>query len=96
MNGFEPTSRIRIRARIKNWDGDLANPTTLQCTVHEPDGTNTTFVWNTDTELVRESTGEFYIDWDADQSGLHKYRWQAGGTIVAAFGGSFNIRQSRF
>jgi len=93
---FEPITRIRIRANIRNLEGELANPTTLECIVHEPDGTNSTFVWNTDVELVRESTGEFYLDWDASQAGLHKYRWQAGGSIVVSFGGSFNIRQPRF
>lgn len=96
MPEFEPITRIRIRASIRNFEGVLADPTTLECIVREPDGTETTYVWGTDLELVKSSDGDFYVDWDASQAGQHKYRWQAGGTIVASFGGSFNIRQPRF
>lgn len=96
MPEFEPITRIRIRADIRDFDGDLSDPTTLECTVHEPDGTETTYVLGTDIELVAEDTGKFYVDWDANQAGQHKYRWQALGVIAASFGGSFNIRQPRF
>lgn len=96
MPEFEPITRIRIRAKIRGFDGVLSDPTTLECTVHEPDGTETTYVWGTDVELVKEDSGEFYLDWDASQAGQHKYRWQADGVIVASFGGSFNIRRPKF
>lgn len=96
MPEFEPITRIRIRAKIRDFDGELSNPTTLECTICEPDDVETTYVWGTDSELVPEDTGEFYVDWDASQSGVHKYRWQSGGVIVVSFGGSFNIRQARF
>ena len=96
MPEFEPITRIRIGATIRGFDGVLSDPTTLECTVREPDGTETTYIWGTDVELVQADTGDFYVDWDASQAGQHKYRWQSGGTIVVSFGGSFNIRQPRF
>ncbi len=96
MPEFEPITRIRIKAKVRNFDGLLSDPTTLECTIQEPDDTQTTYVWGTDSELVKDATGEFHVDWDSTQSGKHQYRWQAGGVILVAFGGSFNIAKLRF
>ena len=75
MPEFEPISRVRITAKIKSLDGDLADPTTLTFSIKEPNGTITSYTWSSDAEVVRVGVGDFYIDWDSTTSGLHKYRW---------------------
>ena len=96
MPDYEPITRVRVIAKIKDLDGVLADPTTLVFSIKEPDGTTTSYTWITDDEMVRVDTGDFYIEWDATQSGLHKYRWQASGDVQVAFGGAFNIKEATF
>ena len=96
MPDYEPTTRVRTETQIKSIQGVLTDPTQLIFHIQEPDGTETSYTWGINSELVKASTGKFYVDWDADQAGIYKYRWQANGAIQAAYGGSFNIKESSF
>ncbi|MBS1722360.1 MAG: hypothetical protein JSS66_05075 [Armatimonadetes bacterium] len=96
MPEYEPITRVRVIARIKDLDGSLADPTQLVFTIKEPDGNETSLTWGIDDDIVQDSEGEFHIDWDADQAGLHRYRWQANGAVQVAFGGAFNIKEPDF
>lgn len=96
MQEYEPTTRVRIEGKIRNLDGALDDPTQLIFSILEPDGTETDYTWGVDDELEQVSTGIFRVEWDADQAGLHKYRWQANGAIQVAFGGAFNIKERSF
>lgn len=96
MPEYYPTTRARVEVEIRNFSNVYTDPTQLVFTIEEPDGTHTSYTWGIDSEIVRSSAGRFYIDWDADQVGQHKYIWQANGAIQAAIGGSFNIKEPNF
>jgi hypothetical protein len=96
MPDFEPVTRVRVRAKIRSLEGALTDPTQLVFSIQEPDENVTSYTWGIDSEVVKESDGEFYVDWEADQPGLHRYKWQANGAVQVAFGGAFNIREPSF
>ena len=96
MPEYEAITRFRIAATIKDLDGDLADPDALEFSIQEPNGTVTSYTWPSDPEVERVDAGDFYIEWDATQAGYHKYRWQATGAVLVAFGGAFNVKAASF
>ncbi len=65
------------------------DPTTLTFKMREPDGVVTTRVWETDNELVRDSLGNFHVDWLIAKVGKHYYRWIGTGAAAEADTGEF-------
>ena len=55
-------SAVRFSVVIKDSAGTLVDPTTLQFTLINPAGIGTTYVYLTDSELIKDSTGNFHID----------------------------------
>lgn len=44
---------------LTNSDGDAYDPTTVEIIVAQPDGTETTYVYDTDDEVVKNGTGDY-------------------------------------
>ncbi len=64
--------------------GSLTDPTTVTFKMKEPDGTETTYVFGTDPELTNPSTGVYTVSWPITQSGIHRYKFVATGTVEQA------------
>ena len=75
-------------------DDVATDPTALTFRHKDPAGTLTAFVWGTDAELVRDSTGTFRVDLILADSGRHHYRWEATGSAHGAEEASFDVRTS--
>lgn len=82
---------VRLKANFQDNTGRLADPTTIQVRVGEPDGTVTTYNYGTDAALVRDSTGAYHIDLDLEEDGCWTYVWQSSGAIQAVTEGTFNV-----
>ena len=67
------------------------DPTTLTFKMREPDGTVTSYVEGTDAELVKDSTGNFHVDWLTAKAGRHVYRWIGTGAAAEADTGEFEV-----
>lgn len=74
------------------------DPGEATLTVQEPDGTQTVYVWPIpgvgESELEKDSTGEFHADHPLTQSGIVTYRRQGTGAVAAADEGFIIVRQS--
>lgn len=86
--------RRKLSCEIRDEDGALADPDYLTFAVREPDGAVTVYRYLTDAELVRESTGRFYVYWDCALAGVHHYRFEATGAIMAAAQDTFHATAS--
>ena len=84
----------RLQATIRNISDVLADPTGLTFEMTEPDGVTTTYVYLTDAQLVKSSTGVYYVDWPIDQSGRHYYKFTATGAVAVAEETSFIVQVS--
>jgi len=67
---------IRLKARIRNIDGDLVEPQSIEFELKKPNEDEYT-VYNiiTSPNINNESTGVYYIDIDIDIPGRYDYSW---------------------
>lgn len=68
---------VRVTGTVVNENGTPVNPTTMTFKVKNPAGTTTTYVYGTDSQVVRPSTGSFYVDVTASTEGRYQYRWES-------------------
>lgn len=96
MNQYSKGDLVRCSASFADSAGAATNPTAVLFQVKTPAGTTTTYVYGTDAQLVRPSTGNYYVDVDASQVGTYHYRFYSTGTGQAADEGSFRVKDSNF
>lgn len=75
-------------------DGVVTDPTTVTAIISEPDGTETTYVYGTDAELVKDSTGVYHVDISAMTAGRWVYRFEGTGAAQAAGERVFLVEES--
>lgn len=76
--------------------GAAIDPDSVSFRVKAPDGTVTVYVYLTDAELVKEATGVYHVDVDANANGEWFYRWESSGLGQAAAEGRFIVKASAF
>lgn len=81
--------RPRFDFQIRD-DHVLTDPTTLTFKFEKPDGVETTYIYGTDAELVRDSVGKFHVELTLDQAGTWIWRQESTG-IVTATQGKFRV-----
>lgn len=77
-------------------DDVLTDPTTVTFQLKDPDGIITTFVYGTDPEVVKVSTGIYYMDVTVSKPLTWFYRIVGTGAVIDAVEGTFSGNQSQF
>jgi uncharacterized protein YfaS (alpha-2-macroglobulin family) len=77
-------------------NGVELDPTTVTFKVENPSGVQTIYVYGTNVELIRDSTGVYHVDVNANTVGTWLYRFESTGTGQAAQEGTFRVRKSNF
>lgn len=81
----------------RDFNGDLENPDTAKVKVLKPDGTETEKIYLTDAEVIRVSTGLFYMDVATTMPGTWAYQWHfTKGTAAALAEHKFKVLPSLF
>jgi hypothetical protein len=57
---------------------------------------DTTYVYGTNDEVVKDDTGEYHVNVTPDDDGTWHYRWEGTGANAAAAEGEFLVRESHF
>ncbi len=76
--------------------GVLLDPTAVTFKVKNPAGVETVYVYGTDVQLIRDSTGKYHVDINANAVGTWFYRFESTGTGQAAQEGAFRVQTSNF
>ena len=79
--------------------GAVTDPAVIHFSFKNPVGATTTYVYGTDTELVKDSTGVYHVDVDANMVGSWYERWYGElsvGVLKAARETHFVIDASEF
>ena len=88
---------IRIKARIRDINGTLTNPQSIQFELERPGATTyDTYTTNSDPGIVNESTGIYYIDLSIDEVGKWKYSWFTYGNVTSSWKGFFQVEDARY
>lgn len=86
---------VRATGTFTNAAGTATNPDAVLCEYRDPSGNLTDFEYGVDAELVRDSTGVYYVDIDADEAGWWHYRfWSTGTGQAAAEPSRFHVQSS--
>jgi hypothetical protein len=72
-------------------DGTLTDPTTVTFKSMDPGGNVSIFVYGTDNELVKDSTGIYYADVITDENGEWNFRFEGTGACEAVEEQAFNV-----
>lgn len=73
------TKRLTGKFTVGTTDTD---PTTVTFRIKDPSGTITVYVYLTNSELVKDSAGNFHVDWKFSLSGDYYYRWEGSGATA--------------
>lgn len=72
------------------------DPITVKFYFIKPDKTPTIYVFGTDSELVKVSTGNYSVDLILSNEGIWRIRWEGVGGAAASKEGLVEARQSSF
>lgn len=87
---------VRVTGTFTDSAGTATDPTVVGFKYNDPAGTTTTYIYGTDAEVVKDSTGVYHVDISATTKGVWEYRWYATGVGQSAGEGHFTVRVSRF
>lgn len=80
-------------------DGTAVDPDVVRIYVQQPDNTESIYVYNVDPEVVRVTTGEYYMVQTCEQAGYWYYRIEgesSGGENMGAWEYKFLIKPTAF
>ena len=87
---------VTCAAVFKTPAGVLQDPANVSFSYKTPLGVETTYVYGTDSELVKDSTGNYHANVNANAVGQWYYRFFSTGTGQAAAEGGFAVKRSQF
>jgi uncharacterized protein YfaS (alpha-2-macroglobulin family) len=87
---------VRVSGVVQDEDGTDIDPTTVMFKAKAPSGTVITYTYATDIALVKDSTGNYHVDVNANEAGTWYYRFYSTGTGQAAIEDHFRVKQTRF
>ena len=96
MNSYDKGDLVRCSGAFTDGSGNAQDPDVVIFKFTNPSGTTTTYTYSTDAQLVKDSTGNYHVDVDADETGLWRTRWEATGTGQAADESAFRVTESQF
>jgi hypothetical protein len=91
---FNVGDLIRCLATFTNYQKDLVDPTTVTFKMRLPDSSFVTYVYGSNVELVKQSTGVYYVDFPITQDGKHAFGYYSTGTGQAASEANFAVKKS--
>jgi hypothetical protein len=96
INRYDKGDIVRVFGEFRNLAGALIDPTNLSIKFTNIDGVVTTYIYGTNAELARDSTGIFHADLVANLAGRWYYRWQSTGVGQGGQEGEFVVESGAF
>ncbi len=95
-NTYEKGDAVRCSAAFTTSAGVAADPTAVYFQFRTPGGTTTTYTYGVDASLVKSSTGNYYVDVNANAVGQWAYRFYSTGTGQSADEDIFTVAETLF
>lgn len=96
INEYDVGDVVRVQGVFKNAAGTTVDPGTITFKYQAPDGTITTYVYGTDPEVYKSSTGTYYCDILTSDEGRYSCRWAGSVSNAAAGERYFIVKESVF
>lgn len=95
MTEYDMGDLVRASTAFTNSGGTATDPSTVTVKYRVGAGVVTTYVYGTDAEVEKDSTGNYHVDILANISGVYHVRWEGTGTVTAADEDTWIIKKSR-
>jgi len=79
MNLYPIRSVARLSVHFTNASHEPADPSTIELTIRPP---NSAEIVTQD--VTRDDTGAYHYDYTVSDIGVHRYKWQGDGDLIAA------------
>lgn len=90
-------STVRIPVNFQDADAADVDPDTITFKLYSPEADITTYVYGTNAQINRTSTGDYFVDVTPSLPGRWHFRWESTGTNkTTAIEGTFVVQVSRF
>lgn len=96
MNSYRLGTDVKVTGIFENLSGAVYDPSTVTVKVQKPDGTETSYVYLTAAEVIKVSTGVYYIWLAPTLTGKYVVRFKGTGTVRVADESSFIVNKSAF
>ena len=96
VNAYDVGDLIRVQGAFTNAADVAVDPAAITAKVKTPAGVITTYTYGVDAQLVRASTGIYYVDVSATTTGDWHYRFASTGEGQAAGENKFYVKESAF
>jgi hypothetical protein len=87
---------VRVSSNFVDTANTSTDPNTVVFKMKEPNNTVTTYTFGVNAQMVKESTGNYHVDWLVGASGFHVYNYRGNGVANAAEEASFMAVPSQF
>jgi hypothetical protein len=84
MENFFQGNLVRVQVTFTDITGVVTDPTVVTAKIENPSKVITTYVYLATADIVRVSTGVYYIEVDLNQGGIWFYRFEGTGALKAA------------
>lgn len=74
----------RFNVAFTDVNNVAADPTNVTFKIVEPDGIETIYDYGTDAELVKDSVGNYHVDWVFTKAGRHIIRFEGVGGLTSS------------
>lgn len=75
-NIYDIGDQVRCTGSFTDVNGSAFDPDVIRFKCQTPAGVATTYVYNTDAEVIKSSTGVYYVDLNVDEAGRWYYRFE--------------------
>jgi uncharacterized protein YfaS (alpha-2-macroglobulin family) len=96
INVYDVGDLVRCAANFKNTLNVDIDPSTVTFKVKPPTGAIITYAYGVDSQLVKDSVGDYYVDVNANAEGTWHWRFFSTGTGQAAAEQTFEVQKSYF
>lgn len=93
---YDIGDQVKAEVTFTNISKALADPTTVVLKTRDTAGTETSYTYGVDAEVIKSGTGVYYMTIITTAKGSYFYRGVGTGAVVAAGESFFNIRASKF
>lgn len=93
MNEYLLGNIVRVTAYFNN-SGTAVNPAAVMLYLKKGNNNKVLYVYGVNPEIVRPTTGTYYMDVEASIPGLYTYNWFSTGTGQAAGQDNFVVTDS--
>ncbi len=84
MTSYLKGNVVRLSVGFTDDAGDGADPTGVEFDIQPPaDADKVTYTYGEDAELVKDSTGNYHVDWTVIAAGVHWYKFTGTGASAA-------------